>query len=44
MAYYELEPEERLEIGIKDNLLRFSVGVEDLDDLIADFEQALTQV
>jgi cystathionine gamma-synthase len=44
MAYYELEPEDRLNIGIKDNLLRFSVGVEDLDDLIADFEQALIQV
>lgn len=44
MAYYELEPEERAAIGIKDNLLRFAVGLEDLDDLIADLEQALTQV
>ncbi len=44
MAYYELEPEERAAIGIKDNLLRFAVGLEDLDDLTADLEQALTVV
>lgn len=44
MAYYELEPEDREKIGIKDNLLRFAAGVEDLDDLIADFEQALAEV
>ena len=44
MAYYELEPEDREAIGIKDNLLRFAVGLEDLDDLIADFEQALALV
>ncbi len=44
MAYYELEPEERAAIGIKDNLLRFAAGTEDLADLRADFEQALTQV
>jgi hypothetical protein len=31
----------RLEIGIKDNLIRYSVGVEDADDLIADLAQAL---
>jgi cystathionine gamma-synthase len=44
MAYYEMEPEERAAIGIKDTLLRFSVGLEDLDDLITDLEQALTVV
>jgi cystathionine gamma-synthase len=44
MVYYDLEPEERLAIGIRDNLLRFAVGIEDLDDLIADFEQALEAV
>jgi cystathionine gamma-synthase len=44
MVYYDLEPEDRLAIGIRDNLLRFAVGIEDLDDLIADFEQALEAV
>ena len=44
MAYYELSTEERLEIGIKDNLVRFSIGVEDTDDLIADLSQALDRI
>ena len=44
MAYYDLEPEDRAAIGIQDNLLRFAVGLEDLDDLVADLEQALTHV
>ncbi len=41
MSFYELTTEERLEIGIKDNLIRFAVGIEDSDDLIADLAQAL---
>jgi len=41
MSFYELSSEERLEIGIKDNLIRFAVGIEDADDLIADLAQAL---
>jgi cystathionine gamma-synthase len=41
MSFYELTTEERLQIGIKDNLLRYSVGIEDADDLIADLAQAL---
>ncbi len=28
-------------VGVTDNLLRLSVGVEDIDDLLADLEQAL---
>jgi cystathionine beta-lyase/cystathionine gamma-synthase len=32
---------ERAMMGIPDGFLRFSVGIEDVDDLIADFEQAL---
>jgi cystathionine gamma-synthase len=44
MAYYDLEPEDRAALGIKDNLLRFAIGTEDLDDLIADLQQALEQV
>ena len=41
MSFYELTTEERLEIGIKDNLIRFAVGIEDADDLIADLSQSL---
>ena len=29
-------------MGIDDSLVRFSIGIEELDDLLADFEQALT--
>jgi cystathionine gamma-synthase len=41
MSYYELTREERLGIGIRENLIRLSVGIEDVDDLIADLSQAL---
>ncbi len=36
-----LSPEEREKQGIKDGLIRFSVGIEEPEDLIADIEQAL---
>jgi cystathionine beta-lyase len=36
-----LSEEERLERGIKDGLIRFSVGIEETDDLIVDIEQAI---
>jgi cystathionine gamma-synthase len=41
MSFYELTSEERLAIGIRENLIRLSVGIEDSDDLIADLAQAL---
>ena len=41
MSFYDLSTEERLEIGIKDSLIRLAVGIEDVDDLIADLGQAL---
>jgi cystathionine gamma-synthase len=44
MSYFEKTSEERLELGISDNLVRFAIGVEDADDLIADLEQALRMV
>jgi len=37
----ELSPEERARSGISDGLMRFSVGLEDSEDLIADLKQAL---
>jgi cystathionine gamma-synthase len=42
MSYYEKSTEERLAVGIKDNLVRFAIGVEDADDIIADLKQALS--
>jgi len=42
MSYYEKTTEERLALGIKDNLVRFAVGIEDTDDLLDDLNQALS--
>jgi cystathionine beta-lyase len=39
-----LSAEEREKQGIKDGLMRFSVGIEEKEDLIADIEQALAEV
>lgn len=36
-------PEERAEWGIKDNLIRLSVGIEDVSDIIADLDQAISK-
>ena len=43
MSYYELEPEERLSMGIKDNLVRISTGIEDTNVIISDLEQPLAK-
>ena len=37
-----LSPEERAAIGIRDDLIRISVGIEAAEDLVADFNQALS--
>ncbi len=41
MSYYDVSPEKRRALGIRDNLVRLSLGLEDADDLIADLKQAL---
>ncbi|GAP08935.1 cystathionine beta-lyase [Bellilinea caldifistulae] len=41
MSYYDVPPEKRQALGIRDNLVRLSLGLEDADDLIADLKQAL---
>jgi cystathionine gamma-synthase len=41
MSFYELTTEQREAIGIFDNLIRLSVGLEDADEIIADLDQAL---
>lgn len=40
MTHASVEPARRAEIGITDGLLRFSVGVEEIEDLLEDLEQA----
>lgn len=44
MSYYEKTTEERLALGIKDNLVRFAVGIEDTDDILDDLDQALASL
>ncbi|MBB6285175.1 cystathionine beta-lyase [Geobacillus subterraneus] len=44
MSHAAMPKDERLRRGITDGLLRLSVGLEDVNDLIADFEQALSFV
>ena len=41
MTHASVPPEIRDRLGISDTLVRLSVGVEDVDDLIADLDQAL---
>ena len=41
MSYFELTADEREAIGIFDDLVRLSLGLEDADDVIADLSQAL---
>jgi cystathionine beta-lyase/cystathionine gamma-synthase len=43
-SHASLSPEEREQAGIPDGFLRFSLGLEDADDIIADFAYALAQV
>jgi cystathionine gamma-synthase len=44
MSYYDKSPEERAALGILENLIRLSVGLESTDDLIADLDQALNRI
>ncbi|MGZ4207565.1 MAG: trans-sulfuration enzyme family protein [Actinomycetota bacterium] len=41
VTHTQLTPEQRARIGLTEGMVRVSVGIEDLDDLIDDFEQAL---
>ena len=41
MSHASIPEDERLKIGITDSLIRLSVGIEDVEDLLADLEQAL---
>ena len=44
MTHASVPPDRRAAIGITDQMVRVSVGIEDVDDLIADFAQALARI
>jgi cystathionine beta-lyase/cystathionine gamma-synthase len=44
MTHASVDPAMRRQVGISDGLIRLSVGLEDVRDLIRDLEQALTKV
>ncbi len=43
-SHVELTDKERAEAGIPEGLIRYSVGIEDVEDLLADLEQALAGI
>ncbi|AKU94161.1 Cystathionine gamma-synthase [Labilithrix luteola] len=44
MSFYELTPQERAAIGIRESLVRLAVGIEDEKDIVADLERVLATV
>lgn len=44
MTHASIPREERLKVGLTDSLIRLSVGIEDVDDLVEDLEKALAGV
>lgn len=44
MSFFDYSREERESFGMVDNLVRIALGLEDIDDLIADLQQALDKV
>jgi len=44
MTHLSVPPERKAALGITDNLVRLSIGVEDAEDLIADLDNALASV
>jgi cystathionine gamma-synthase len=43
-ALYSLNPLERKADGIKDNLVRYALGIENIEDILADLDQALNRL
>ncbi|WP_411955293.1 cystathionine gamma-synthase family protein [Alkalibacillus sp. S2W] len=43
-SHVECTPEERAAMGIPEGLIRYSAGIEDIDDLIQDLEQAFAKL
>ena len=43
-THRQMNDQELLEAGVQPDLIRFSVGIEHIDDIVADLSQALEQV
>src|SRR5207249_1971776 len=43
-SHRDLSPARRRELGISDGLIRISVGIENVNDIVADIDQALAAV
>ena len=39
-SHRDIPPKQRLRLGIQPNLVRLSVGIEDVEDILADLDQA----
>jgi methionine-gamma-lyase len=44
MAFLDVPPEQKARMHIRDGMIRVSVGLEDVQDIIADFDQALARI
>jgi cystathionine beta-lyase/cystathionine gamma-synthase len=44
MSHRAVPAEERRKLGVSDGLVRFSVGIENVEDIQADLEQALDKI
>jgi cystathionine beta-lyase/cystathionine gamma-synthase len=44
MTHASVPPDRREQIGVTDDMVRVSVGIEDVDDLKEDLDQALARV
>jgi cystathionine gamma-synthase len=44
VTYYRYSREQRYDLGIVDNLFRLAVGIEDVEDIIADLERGFARV
>ena len=43
-THSQLSPEEQLQTGVSDGYVRLSLGIEHIDDIVADLDQALAAV
>jgi len=43
-SHSKISREDRLKMGIEDSLVRFSCGIEDIEDIVTDFENALASI
>jgi methionine-gamma-lyase len=44
MAFLDVPPEQKKQMNIRDGMIRVSAGIEDPDDIISDFEQAIKNI